>query len=477
MVRRITLIPLLFISIITTGQQKALEQLLSDSTMLHASVSFCIINAATGETVIDHDGSKSFSQASVMKLVTTAAAIEMLGPEHTFTTTIGYSGIIKNGVLNGDIIIKGGGDPTLGSEKFAGQYAGFIDKWVEEIRKAGIRKITGRVITDDSYYDYQPVPPNWNWEDLGNYYGAGVYGLSIFDNTLKIHFSTGDSGTVPVITSLEPVNPGTEYVNHLKAYGSSDQGYVYSAPYNTYGWISGEIPVNRTDFILKASLTDPPLLAAEILTDKLKSSGIKVQGKPSTSRIIPEMRGIGITAITFTTSPKLSEIMVALNQESVNLYAEHFVKELGKVFGSDGSTGSGTEVVKGFLDSLGVETTGMFIEDGSGLSPQDAVNSRGLATLLYQMKKKGKYFADFYNSLPEAGKTGTLKNVFRDPIFEGKMRAKSGTILRVKSYAGYITTKSGNEMTFSIIVNNYTGSSTKLVAHIADILKETILEN
>lgn len=477
MVRRIPILPLLFISLFAIGQQKSLDQMLSDSTMLHASVSLCIINAGTGETLIDHNGSKSFSQASVMKLVTTAAAVEMLGPGYTFTTTIGYSGIIKKGVLGGDIIIKGGGDPTLGSERFAEHYTGFMDKWVEEIRKAGIRKITGRVITDDSYYDYQPVPPNWNWEDLGNYYGAGVYGLSIFDNTLKIHFSTGDSGTVPVITSSDPVNPGTEYVNHLMASGTSDQGYVYSAPYNSYGWISGTIPPNRPDFVLKASLTDPPLLAAALLSSKLSLAEVKISGKPSTSRILAEKRGITVTEITTTQSPPLSDIIEVLNHESVNLYAEHLVKELGKIYNDEGSTSAGTVVIKGFLDSLGVGSSGMFIEDGSGLSPQDAVNSKGLATLLYQMKKNGKYFAGYYNSLPEAGKTGTLKNVFRDPAFEGMMRAKSGTILRVKSYAGYLTAKSGNEMTFSIIVNNYTGSSTKLVADIANILKETILEN
>jgi D-alanyl-D-alanine carboxypeptidase/D-alanyl-D-alanine-endopeptidase (penicillin-binding protein 4) len=476
MVRRIFPIPLLLISIITTGQQRALEQMLSDSTMQHASVSLYIINAGTGEPVIEHDASRSFSQASVMKLVTTAAAVEMLGPDHTFTTTIGYSGLLKKGVLNGNIIIKGGGDPTLGSERFAEHYKGFIDMWSEEIRKAGIKKINGRIITDDSYYDYNPVPPNWNWEDMGNYYGAGVYGLSIFDNTLKIHFTTGDSGSVPVITSFDPVNPGTVYANHLKALGSSDQGYVYSSPYNHYGWIRGEIPPNRSDFILKASLSDPPLLAARLLTDRLKTAGVKISGEPSTSRVLQELRGVGFTTITSTTSPPLSAIMEVLNHESVNLYAENFLKELGKVIGGDGSTRAGIKVVKDFLDSLGVETKGMFIEDGSGLSPQDAVNSRGLVSLLYQMKKKGNYFTEYFNSLPEAGKSGTLKNVFKDPLFEGVMRAKSGTILRVKSYAGYIRAKSGNELIFSIIINNYTGSSSRLISHIADILKEAILE-
>jgi D-alanyl-D-alanine carboxypeptidase/D-alanyl-D-alanine-endopeptidase (penicillin-binding protein 4) len=192
---------------------------------------------------------------------------------------------------------------------------------------------------------------------------------------------------------------------------------------------------------------------------------------------MPDKRGISFSEITSTTSPYLSDIIEVLNHESVNLYAEHLLKELGKVKKGNGTTSSGIEVVKEFLASLEVETTGIFIEDGSGLSPQDAVNSKGIATLLWQMKKKGKYFTDFYNSLPEAGKDGTLKNVFKEPEFAGALRAKSGTMLRVKSYAGYITAKSGNELAFSIIVNNFTGSSSSLVGYIANILKETILTN
>ena len=117
----------------------------------------------------------------------------------------------------------------------------------------------------------------------------------------------------------------------------------------------------------------------------------------------------------------------------------------------------------------------MFIEDGSGFSVQDAINSTGLSKLLWHMKKNGKHFGEYYNSLPDAGKEGTLKNYFKDPLFDSRMKAKSGTLLRVKSYAGYFTTLSGKEMIFSIITNNFTGSSSKIISHIEEILKETIL--
>ena len=145
--------------------------------------------------VFEYNSEKSLIPASVMKLITSAASLEMLGPDYRFRTTVGYTGKLnkRSGRLNGNIIIKGGGDPALGSKNFGEHYSGFADGWVEEIRKLGIKKMTGRVITDDSYFDYLPVPAKWLWEDAGNYYGAGAYGFSVFDNTYEIHLKPCDS--------------------------------------------------------------------------------------------------------------------------------------------------------------------------------------------------------------------------------------------------------------------------------------------
>jgi D-alanyl-D-alanine carboxypeptidase/D-alanyl-D-alanine-endopeptidase (penicillin-binding protein 4) len=458
------------------AQQGSIDRFLSDSVMRHGSFSLCIMDANTGEIIADHNSSNSLSQASVMKLITSAAALEILGPDYTFKTIVGYTGEIrgKSGILDGDIIIKGGGDPALGSDNFPDHYAGFIDKWVKDIKDIGIKRIEGRVITDDSYYDYQPVPPGWNWEDIGNYYGAGAYGLSIFDNTLKIHFKTGVEGSVPTMTGLFPEESMEQLVNYLTASGTSDQGYVFSSPYNSSGWIAGTIPVDREDFVLKASAPDPPLLAARILSGRLSEAGIKVRNEPTTSRIYHLAENYDMKQISVTVSPPLSAIIEVLNHESVNLYAEHLLKEMGRVVKGEGSITSGKMVINEFLDTTGVEKEGMFIDDGSGLSPQDAVNSRGLVTLLYYMKKNSRFFKDYFNSLPEAGKEGTLKGCFRDEVFEDNLRAKSGSMKRVRSYAGYFRTNTGREMIFSIIVNNYLGTSGKVISAIEEIIREYI---
>ena len=282
MPKRQLIIILLFIPLLLAGQEKALNLLLADSSMISSSVSLCILNAVNGEAVFEFHAEESLMPASVLKLVTSSAALELLGPEYRFKTKIGYTGNFnkRTGRLTGDLVIKGGGDPALGSEYFKDHYSNFLKNWIIEIRKLGINKIEGRVIVDDSWYDYQPVPAKWLWEDAGNYYGAGAYGLSVFDNTFEIHFRTSGDGSIPEITGIVPDQCRSELSNQLIASGDTDEGYVFSAPYNHYRWIAGSIPVNSEDFVLKASITDPPLLLAEVFDSMLDSAGIDVSGEP-----------------------------------------------------------------------------------------------------------------------------------------------------------------------------------------------------
>ena len=189
MLRISLFIPLLLITCLAYSQERAIQLFLSDSSMMHASVSLCIKDADNGKTISDYNPDRSLIPASVMKLITSGIALELLGPQHNFKTIVGYTGLLnkRTGRLSGNIIIRGGGDPALGSEYFEDHYQDFLNRWVIEIKKTGIKSVDGKVITDDSYFDFLPVPAKWQWEDIGNYYGAGVYGLSVFDNTVEIH--------------------------------------------------------------------------------------------------------------------------------------------------------------------------------------------------------------------------------------------------------------------------------------------------
>jgi D-alanyl-D-alanine carboxypeptidase/D-alanyl-D-alanine-endopeptidase (penicillin-binding protein 4) len=464
----------IFILLSGTAYPQALKSFLSDSSLTHASYSLYVADALTGKPVLDVNSEKSLKPASVLKLITSAAALELLGPHHSFKTTLGYTGTLnKSGKLEGDLVIKGGGDPAFASSYFVTNYFNFPYRWVDELKSLGIKKITGGVITDDSYFDYQPVPPGWIWEDPGNYYGAGVYGASIYDNSYDIHFSTSFPGSKPVITDFVPEECRYDLINYLVAEGTTDKGYVFAAPYSTEGWIAGSIPANKEDFVLSASIPDPPLLFARIIDRTIKEGGIETGRVPTTVRIEKSLTIHDPAEISEFTSPALYEIIEVLNHESVNLYAETLVKELGKRFMGEGTTKSGLAVIGSFLDTLDIN--GMFIVDGSGLSPSNSINSRGLTGLLIHMKNRGRHFDYYLNSLPDAGKEGTLKNCFKDDVFNGILKAKSGSMTRVRSYAGYFTTKSGREMVFSFISNDFSCPPGRIVNHYETILKDIII--
>lgn len=473
LVYSLLLYSLLFLLPVNSYSQ-AVEKFLSDSVLLHASYSMYVADAASGITVLDLNSGKNVTPASVLKLITSAAALELLGPDYTFTTQFGYTGnLTRRGKLDGNLVIKGGGDPSLASPDFNAYYNDFPDKWIDEIKKAGIKKITGNVITDDSYYDYLPVPSKWLWEDAGNYYGAGVYGASVYDNTYDIHFKTSSDGTEPVITRIIPEECNFGLTNRLVASGTTDQGYVFAAPYSKDGWLAGSIPVNSEDFVLSAAIPDPPMLISVLMDKKLRLSGIKIEGSPSTVRLENQSSIPAFVPVSEYVSPPLSSIVEVLNHKSVNLYAEHLVKELGKRFEGSGSTAAGIDVINSFVDSIGVR--GMLLYDGSGLSRANSINAKGLTSILVYMKNHGRHFDYYLNSFPDAGREGTLKNWFRDEVFYDRLKAKSGSMTGVRSYAGYFTTKSGREMVFAFMTNDFDGPPGSIVSHYEEILKEIIL--
>lgn len=475
--RKIVITALLIQPYLTYGQEKLI--LPPDSALTHASLSLYVADATTGQPVLYFDEDRSLTPASILKLVTSATALELLGPEYTFTTSFGYTGKIRHGRLRGDIIIKGGGDPAFASPYFTQAYSGFPDVWISALYRAGVRKVTGRVVTDDSWFDYHPVPSKWLWEDAGNYYGAGVYGAMVYDNTYQIHLHTLSDSAKPQITGIIPEECQVNLVNDLVSYGNTDQGYVFAAPYSSGGWITGSVPENTPDFVLEASITDPPMLLSKIIDKKLRDSGVTIKNAPTTSRLLgsPWKDSGSNKIISSVTSPPLSEIIEVLNHESVNLYAETLLKEMGKRNMGSGSTDAGVRVVYGFLDSIGISTEGMNIVDGSGLSPMNSVTARGMTDLLVYMINNSAGFEYYYNSLPEAGKEGTLKNYFRDEIFGPAMRAKSGSMTRVRSYAGYLTARSGRKLAFCMIANDFSGPSRHIVSIFEEILKDVILKN
>jgi D-alanyl-D-alanine carboxypeptidase/D-alanyl-D-alanine-endopeptidase (penicillin-binding protein 4) len=452
-------------TILSNRQENALliTELLNTKGLEHASVGLLAIDLKSGDTLIDFNSDKSLVAASTQKLLTSAAALEILGPDRTFKTTLEYDGIITNdGVLKGNIIIRGGGDPALGSPRFPGFYNDLFERWVQAIKNAGITKIEGKVIGDGGIFGQTEIPATWVWEDIGNYYGTAACGLNLSDNTFTIDFKTLDNvGSPAEILNISPSMPWLTFENQVTASDENrDNAYIFFTGITNQRIIKGTIPKNKERFTIKGAIPDPAYLAAFELTKALTNAGIAVSQEAAS--IFKKSEASGRHTLLEISSPPLSDIIYYLNLKSINLYAETLLKQIGLVVSVDPSAASGCKVLEDFWKNLGMETGGMFLKDGSGLSRYNALTAQQLVFVLRFMKTNNTNLAVFENSLPVSGKSGSLESIGKNTPAENNLRAKSGYMERCMSYAGYVTTVSGKEVAFAVIVNNFSCSNAEM---------------
>jgi len=446
-------------------------EMLHSKGLEHATVGLLALDLKTGDTLLEFNSEKSLVAASTQKLLTSAAALEILGADFTFKTTLEYDGIItKDGVLNGNIVIRGGGDPCLGSPLFEEFYKELFEQWIRSIKAAGITKIDGKIIGDGSIFGLPEIPATWVWEDIGNYYGSMVSGLNIFDNTYFIDFKTLDkAGTPAEIFKISPSMPWLNFENQVAASDENrDNAYIFFTGNTNQRIIKGTIPKNKDRFTIKGAIPDPAYLAAFELTNALKNAGIVVSQEPFS--IFEKTASVNRQILSEISSPSLSDIIYFLNLKSINLYAETLLKQIGLVVSGDPSTESGCKVLEDFWKSRGMDTGGMFLKDGSGLSSYNALTAQQLVFVLQFMKTNNTNRAVFENSLPVSGKSGSLENIGKNTPAENNLRAKSGYMERCMSYAGYVTTFSGNDVAFAVIVNNFSCTNTKMRKILAEFM-------
>jgi len=474
--RKITIILFLLATNIAISQKKAIKlqnhvvnraikKLKVDAEMKNATISFYAIDTKTKEVVAEYNKNMTVLPASTQKLFSTAAALEILGENYRFKTKLQYSGKIDatTKTLYGNIYIKGGGDPTLGSKYFDKNHK-IIEKWIAVIKKLGIKKITGRVIGDASIYSTEIAVPKWAWEDIGNYYAAGANGLTVFDNSYEIYFKSSKyPNKLTKVTNINPSIPNLKIVNEvLSSNIRSDNAFVFGAPYRNLHILRGTIPKARNNFKIKGAIPDPAFYIAWFLQQKLDSLGIKCKKTASTVRLNlikgDTIKGKRIT-INTNYSKNLSDIVYLTNKNSNNLFAEHFLNHIGLFKLKEGSNKAGRKALSYFWKTKGMNTESLYLYDGCGLSRSNGISAKQMVFLLNYMKNKSKNFDSFYNSLPVAGVSGTLKKIGKGTSAANNVRAKSGSIGRVRAYAGYVTTKSGRTLAFSINIANYNCSS------------------
>ena len=454
------------------------KRLLQAPYMRGASFSLIVKDVQDGKTVCSYDTDRLQSPASVLKTVATATALEILGEDYRYPTTLEYDGTLENGTLKGNLYIKGSGDPSLGSSYFAPDQNKFLSAWIAALQKAGIRRITGSIISDESIFDTEGASVKWLREDMGNYYAPGSYGLSVFDNMYKLSLQTGAVGSRPVLKGTEPNIPFIRFKNYLKtASVSSDSAYIIGAPLDDVRYLYGVLPANRETYVLKGDIPDPALYLAHYLTDRLRQKGIQVDGAPSCYRIEAEENRWNKKErkeIVTTYSPTLREIASVCNHVSHNLYADALVKTVGLQYKPRrnemiSSFGRGVQVVKEYWEKKGLDVFPLRMNDGSGLAPADKVSAGFMGELLAYMATESAVSEAFIASLPQAGIEGSVRNFLKGSKLQGKARLKSGGITGVRSYAGYIT-EDGKTYAVAIFSNNYSCPMNRMTGALEKLL-------
>jgi D-alanyl-D-alanine carboxypeptidase/D-alanyl-D-alanine-endopeptidase (penicillin-binding protein 4) len=454
----------------------AKNNLIQSPEFQSAGISVLVTDLSADTRLIEHQPYLSLPPASTAKLFSTAAALEILGPDYRPKTRIYQEGYVKDSILRGNIWIRGGGDITLGSRFFneSGHEADFLKRWADSLKKRGIKSIEGHIIADGSAFGYAGIPDGWSWADMGNYYGAGPSGISVFDNCIRYSFKTGStSGSPTKLNSCFPDVPELTFHNYIRSENvNDDNSYIYGGPFSFDRFGTGSLPLNRSNFIVRGSLPDPEYQLAYDFEKVLEKNGISVsQGAQSVRRNsikTAEAYQLGFELLFTQHGEKLSDIIRLTNMRSINLFAEGLVCLVGYEKNGNGSTESGLkEIEKYWSNHFGMK--GLFLKDGSGLSRSNGISAFHFCELL-KVTNSSKFKAIFEASLPVAGKSGTLFNLCRDQVGEGRVIAKSGTMSKIKSYSGYINTKSGKRLAFAIILTNYSGTNSNAVAKIEALL-------
>lgn len=435
---------------------KVLEDWKKDLDLAGSGLGFCVLDAKTRAVILEQNSQMALVPASTLKVLTTYAALSKLGQRYRFETRLFYTGTLDaaSGVLDGDILILGGGDPSLQSELYNKDNTLVTDKWAKLIKEKGIKEIRGKIIGDASYFDSN-IPGEWIWADIGNYYGAIPNGLSFMDNKFKIVFQTGVKDTEAKLLSYSP-NYSTqklEVISKVLAEGTSDQAIVYGDPKAYKKYVQGTLPPNKKHYEIEAALPDPALLCAEYLCKSLSSFGVKCNIEQAVSRYSYVETGENRQFLFSHFSPDLDNLVIQTNLKSNNLFCESLLRALGK-----GDTKKGLETVADYWSQRGLDLSSLNMKDGSGLARANTCSSTLLANALAKIYNDTENYKLFLSSLPVAGKTGSMSNIGKGKWIENNLRAKTGYMERVRAYTGYVRTKTGKDLCFAILVNNYTCS-------------------
>lgn len=448
--------------------RNAIDDILKEEQFQNATWAVFITDLRDGKVVYRHNENLSLIPASNTKLYTTSAALDQLGPEFRFETELFIDGPINNGVLEGNVIVRGSGDPVIGGRFNDGDLTQTFREWADALGVLGVHSIAGDIIGDDDIFDDTPLGYGWSWDDEPFWYSAEISGLSFNDNCVDFSIESRDPG-MPATISWEPF--GTSYISVVNASvtidadSSLEEGYFRKRGTNTFR-IYSEVPAGRVDRE-SLTVTNPTLYFVHVLRETLLSSGISVIGRPvdvDDLSIKPDLSSGRMRLIATHRSEPLKEIVRVLNKRSHNLYAEQLLRTLGAVNPVEdpelepGSAEMGIARAMHTYAAAGVDTSRIQLVDGSGLSRMNLVTAEMTSALLGYMYRHvdDSTKSAFIRSLPIGGVDGTLEHRFTNGPAHGKVKAKTGTVSNASSLSGYVTSAMETPYSFVLMANHYT---------------------
>ncbi|MET0645825.1 MAG: D-alanyl-D-alanine carboxypeptidase/D-alanyl-D-alanine-endopeptidase [Pyrinomonadaceae bacterium] len=421
----------------------------------------------TGRVLFEQDSRKWMQPASNMKLFTVAAALDRLTPDYRFITSV-YAPARPDaaGTVRGDLVVYGRGDPTFATRfnpEGNSDYFLAIDALAADVHAAGVRRVEGDLVGDESYFTGAPMPTGWEWDDLQWYYGAEVSALTVNDNSVDLSVKPGASVGAPARITLGPSTPLVTIIDRTttSARGTSRELSVNRALGQNTIEIRGRLPIDDRGYTSSLAISRPAMLFATMLRAALERRGVVFTGQTRTvdaqGRVEKPLPVSSLIELAARKSPPLSVIAAQVLKPSQNLYAELLLRTLGKLSGSAdpklSSEDAGAQVVSKFLTQAGIDPSGLVMIDGSGLSRADLVTADTTLQLLVYMNRH-RFGSEFRLALPIAGVDGTLRNRMKGPPAQGNVRAKTGTLGTATSLSGYVYSASGERLAFALMINN-----------------------
>jgi D-alanyl-D-alanine carboxypeptidase/D-alanyl-D-alanine-endopeptidase (penicillin-binding protein 4) len=439
-----------------------------------------------GRLLYGRNQDRLFIPASNTKLVVSAVASALLPRDWKVKTSL-YGGPVVRGVLQGDLVLYGRGDPTISRRCYAtdSTLAGACDtdpftrlrQLVDTLRAKGVRAITGDVVGDGSYFETALVHPNWEAFDLNWWYAAPVSGLGFHDNSVDFDWSPGPAPGTPAVITMNPNLGDIAFENRAVTVapgGESDIGdRFFRHPGTLQIWAEGTVALDNPPQTESFALPDPSLYAARALRQVLAEAGVSVLGTTRSTVDSTAYAALRRTApLAEASSRPLRDWIFPILNTSQNWVAETLLKQLGRHFGKAGSWLEGLEVERRFLiDSVKVDSTQFSLSDGSGLSSSNLISPLAFTQLLRYMRRHPRY-ATFAAGLPQAGLAGSLRTRFLGTPLAGRVRAKTGSISRVMTLTGYIELDRGRTLTFSVLANHHAQSTRAMLAVIDSVVVE-----